>query len=143
MRSGPVVLLLSADLHVLGQTPSTGEYLRVLVPTAGEPIPAAAYNVGAQLLANQAGVDAHPPSARVHLTDGRWLTLRAAIVGTDHTVAVSIEHSSPADRLSIFARAYGLSDREQEFLPRHLAAGSDTRTSPAASNCPRARCRTI
>jgi hypothetical protein len=31
-RAGPVVLLLSGDLHVLGQTPETHEYLRVLVP---------------------------------------------------------------------------------------------------------------
>jgi DNA-binding CsgD family transcriptional regulator len=126
MRSGPVVLLLSADLDVLGQTPSTREYLRVLVPTAGEPIPAAAYNVGAQLLANRAGVDAHPASARVHLSDGRWLTLRAATIGADHTVAVSIEDSSPADRLRVFARAHGLSERERDLL-RHLAGGSDTR----------------
>lgn len=49
--AGPVVLLLSADLEVLGQTPETEQYLRVLVPPSpdGTAIPAAAYNVGAQL----------------------------------------------------------------------------------------------
>jgi DNA-binding CsgD family transcriptional regulator len=123
-RAGPVVLLLSGDLEVLGQTPSTSEYLRTLVPTSGQPIPAAAYNVAAQLLANEAGVDANPPSARVHLADGRWLTLRAARIGTE--VAVSIEDSSPAERLAVFTRAYGLSERESDLL-RHLAGGSDTR----------------
>jgi DNA-binding CsgD family transcriptional regulator len=123
-RAGPVVLLLSASLEVLGQTPTTTEYLRTLVPTTGEPVPAAAYNVAAQLLANEAGVDANPPSARVHLADGRWLTLRAARIGAD--IAVSIEDSSPAERLSVFARAYGLSERESDLL-RHLAGGSDTR----------------
>jgi DNA-binding CsgD family transcriptional regulator len=126
VRSGPIVLLLSAELEVLGQTPSTTDYLRVLVPTTGEPIPAAAYNVGAQLLANQAGVDEHPATARVHLADGRWLTLRAAPIGADAPVAVSIEDSSPVDRLAVFARAYGLSERERDLL-RHLAAGRDTR----------------
>jgi DNA-binding CsgD family transcriptional regulator len=123
-RPGPMVLLLSGELEVLGQTPPTGEYLRVLVPTPGEPIPAAAYNVAAQLLANEAGVDANPPSARVHLADGRWLTLRAARIGDD--LAVSIEDSSPAERLSVFSRAYGLSERETDLL-RHLAGGGDTR----------------
>jgi len=123
-RAGPVVLLLDGELEVLGQTAATTEYLRTLVPTSGQPIPAAAYNVAAQLLANEAGVDANAPSARVHLADGRWLTLRAARIGAD--VAVSIEDSSPAERLAVFARAYGLSDRESDLL-RHLAGGSDTR----------------
>ncbi|WP_309116894.1 hypothetical protein [Saccharothrix sp.] len=34
------------------------------------PIPASAYNVAAQLLAVEAGVDDHPPWARAHLADG-------------------------------------------------------------------------
>ena len=77
---GSVMLLLSGDLAVLGQTPETAEYLRVLVPPGedGSPIPAGAYNVAAQLLAVEAGVDANRPSARVHLSGGRWLTLRAS-----------------------------------------------------------------
>ena len=41
------------------------------------PVPAGAYNVGAQLLAREAGVDGNPPLARVHLGSGHWLTLRA------------------------------------------------------------------
>jgi DNA-binding CsgD family transcriptional regulator len=126
VRVGPVVLLLSAELEVVGQTPSTRDYLRVLVPTAGEPIPAAAYNVGAQMLASQAGVDANAASARVHLAQGRWLTLRAAPIGADATIAVSIEDSPPGDRLAMFGRAYGLSERERALLD-HLAAGRDTR----------------
>jgi DNA-binding CsgD family transcriptional regulator len=123
-RAGPVVLLLDGELEVLGQTPPTSEYLRTLVPTEGQPVPAAAYNVAAQLLANEAGVDASPPSARVHLADGRWLTLRAARIGAN--LAVSIEDSSPGERLAVFGRAHGLSERESDLL-RHLAGGSDTR----------------
>jgi hypothetical protein len=78
-RLGPVVLLLSPDLQVRGQTPQTQDYLRVLVPPEEDrpPIPAIAYNVAAQLLAVEAGVDRNPPSARVHLSDGLWVTLRA------------------------------------------------------------------
>jgi len=82
-RLGPVVLLPSPELQVLGQTPETHEYLRVLVPPVDRraPIPASAYNVAAQLLAVEAEVDQNPPSARVHLSEGLWVSLRAARIG--------------------------------------------------------------
>ena len=130
---GPVVLLLSCELEVRAQTPQTQDYLRVLVPPDADrsPIPASAYNVAAQLLANEAGVDKNPPSARVHFSDGVWLTLRAARIGDAvapqlRDIAVSIEECSPAERAGLFARAYALSAREGELLG-HLATGSDTR----------------
>jgi DNA-binding CsgD family transcriptional regulator len=130
---GPVVLLLSRDLAVQAQTPETQRYLRMLVPPAlgQRPVPASAYNVAAQLLASEAGVDRNPPLARVHLSHGLWLTLRAGRIGNagateERDIAVSIEETSPAERLALFSRASGLSAREQELL-RHLASGSDTR----------------
>src|SRR5438874_1161296 len=48
--AGPVVLILSPELEVRAQTAETDEYLRLLIPPDHErqPIPAAAYNVGAQ-----------------------------------------------------------------------------------------------
>lgn len=131
---GPVVLLLSGDLEVLAQTPATSEYLRLLVPPDENrsPIPANAYNVAAQLLAVESGVDANLPSARVHLSGGRWLTLRAARIEDsgrplDQRIAVTIEDSSPSERAAVFARAHGLSNREDELLG-HLVTGSDTRS---------------
>jgi DNA-binding CsgD family transcriptional regulator len=132
-RTGPVVLVLSAELEVRAQTPKTEEYLRRLVPPdAGRaPIPAGAYNVAAQLLAVERGVDGHPPSARVHLAGGTWLTLRAARMGgsvpdAGQDIAVSIEPASPAERTSLYVRACGLSTREAELVA-HLATGADTR----------------
>ena len=64
--SALLVLVLSPELEVRAQTPETSEYLRVLVPPGADqrPIPAGAYNVGAQLLAVEAEIDAHPPTAR-------------------------------------------------------------------------------
>ena len=51
---GPVMLLLSRDLDVLGQTVETEAYLRTLVPDEDlSPIPASAYNVAGQLLATE------------------------------------------------------------------------------------------
>jgi DNA-binding CsgD family transcriptional regulator len=131
--TGPLVLLLSPDLEVVRQTPATHDPLRLLVPRDDDrpPVPAGAYNVAAQLLAVEAGVDDHPPRARMHLSDGLWLTLladrwegpgpRAA-----RDIAVTIEECTPADRISLFARASGLTVREQELLG-HLAGGSDSR----------------
>ena len=64
------------------------------------PVPAGAYNVGAQLLAREAGVDSNPPLARVHLGSGHWLTLRAARMDSaqpvpERDIAVSIETTAP------------------------------------------------
>jgi DNA-binding CsgD family transcriptional regulator len=121
-----VVLLLSPALDVIGQTPQTHEYLQALIPSeqGRAPVPAGAYNVAAQLLAVESGVDDHQPSARVHLCAGLWLTLRAARIGAD--IAVTIEESTPAERLELFARACALSTRESELLTR-LVSGADTR----------------
>ena len=131
-RRGSVMLLLSDDLVVQGQTPETLDYLRVLVPPDLDrpPIPASAYNVAAQLLANEAGVDDNLPSARVHLAGGQWLTLRAARIDDGQSasrIAVTIDDTAPLDRARLFASAHGLSARETELLG-HLAAGADTHT---------------
>jgi DNA-binding CsgD family transcriptional regulator len=140
LPAGPVVLLLSPALEVRAQTPQTQRYLQVLVPPEAEdqaPVPAGAYNVAAQLLAVEAGVDENQPVARVHLAAGRWVTLRAARMGTNPAnptnpaaagpdVAVSIEPSTAGDRVTVFARACGLTPREAELL-QHLAGGATTR----------------
>jgi DNA-binding CsgD family transcriptional regulator len=128
------VLLLSPSLAVRAQTPQTQRYLRMLIPPEAisqAPVPAGAYNVGAQLLAREAGVDANPARARVHLGGGHWLTLRAArmdsaqpVPGRD--IAVSIEATVPRDRVSLFARACGLSYREAELLDQ-VVTGASTR----------------
>ena len=105
----------------------------VLIPPRldAAPIPAGAYNVAAQLLAAEAGVDTSPAWARVHVAEGLWLTLRAAPIGDAETgvgsgIAVSIEESSPAERVDLFARCFALTTREQELLG-HLVKGNDTK----------------
>ncbi len=125
-RSGPIVLVLTSDLVVRDQTPDTDRFLRALLPPDGEraPVPAGAYNVAAQLLANERGVDLHPPTARVDV-GGDWLVLRAARIG--HDIAVSMEPITPTDRCDLLARSCGLTRRETELLER-IAAGGDTRS---------------
>ena len=126
--SEPVLVLLSDRLQPITQTPKADAYLRALLPTDAEraPVPAAAYNVAAQLLAQEEGVDAHPPWARAHLRDGLWVTVRAARMVADGSIAVSIEPTPPAERTTLYGRGVGLSERETELL-HHLVGGSDTR----------------
>lgn len=132
-RPGPAVILLSPTLEVRAQTSETERLLRILVPPSdgADPIPVAAYNVAAQLLAVEAGVDAAPPTARVHVAAETWVTLRAARIGVEDAeverdIAVTIEQTAPVDRIDLFARSFGLSARETEVLV-NLTTGADTR----------------
>jgi DNA-binding CsgD family transcriptional regulator len=122
----PVVMMLSGGLQMRGQTLNTDAYLRALLPTEASraPVPAAAFNVAAQLLAVEAGVDAHPPAARVRLRDGLWVTLRAARI--ESAITVTIEPTPPSERTALYARVVGLTERETDLL-QHLTAGADTR----------------
>ncbi len=67
----------------------------------------------------------------MHLPDGLWLTLRAARIGDvesgqEHDIAVTIEQTSPPERVALFARAFAFSARETELVG-HLVTGADTR----------------
>jgi DNA-binding NarL/FixJ family response regulator len=136
--AGPVVLTLDDDLRIISRTAASQAWLDVLLPPEPDEqaIPASVYNVAAQLLAAEEGLDHHPASARTHLAGGFWLTLRAARLsfgqeppastGGGATIAVTIEEASAADRLDLFSRAFGLTAREHELLSL-LATGSDTR----------------
>lgn len=128
---GPVVLVLDDELRVISQTAASQDWLNALLPAqpGRAPIPASAYNVAGQLLALEQGVDDHRATARVHLGEGFWVTVRAARLGATEGspgIAVTLEESSPPERLDMYARASGLSNREAELLGL-LAAGGDTR----------------
>jgi DNA-binding NarL/FixJ family response regulator len=133
---GPVVLTLDDDLRITSRTAASREWLDALLPPKADEraIPASVYNVAAQLLAVEQGVDAHPAFARTHLADGFWLALRAARLSPDQppasgaaTIVVTIEEASASERVELFGRASGLSAREYELLGL-LATGSDTRS---------------
>ncbi|HEX9066006.1 MAG TPA: helix-turn-helix transcriptional regulator [Streptosporangiaceae bacterium] len=136
-QAGPVVLTLDDDLRITSRTAESRGWLNVLLPPDPDEraIPASVYNVAAQLIAAEEGVDTHAAFARTHLADGFWLTLRAARLSAGDeepggaasgALVVTIEESSSAERLEVFGRAFGLSAREYELLGL-LATGSDTR----------------
>ncbi|TNM43276.1 LuxR family transcriptional regulator [Nocardioides albidus] len=116
----PGVVVLGDDLHVRDQTDAAAEALLHLLPPDEPmaPIPAAAYNTAAALIAVEAGRWPGDPSARVHLGGNRWVTVRAARLGAD--IAVAISPSTAAERTDLFARVHGLSPRETEVLDMAL-----------------------
>lgn len=125
---GPAVIVLGPDLVVRQQTEGAATALLHLLPPEEPmpPIPAAAYNVGAALIAEENGVGVGDGAAwsRIHLGGNRWVTAKASRLGED--IAVSIEPSTTAERLDLFARASGLSERETEVITL-LGLGLDTR----------------
>ena len=133
---GPVVLMLDDDLRIASRTAASHAWLDALLPPVPDraAIPASVYNVAAQLLAVEKGIDAHPAFARTHLADGFWLALRAARLSSDQpfasraaTIVVTIEEASASERLELFSHAFGLSPREDQLLGL-LATGCDTRS---------------
>ena len=130
---GRSVLLLGPDLSLRRQTAEAEAALRALLPTdeSRRPVPAAAYNVAAQLLAVEAGVDAHRPLARAAVSPGRWICVQAARLGED--IAVTIGPVEQRERWNLFCRTHGLSRRETEVVT-YLAEGDDTRTLAARLN---------
>jgi len=123
---GPAVVVLDPGLQVKGQTEAAADALLRLNPPDEPmaPIPAAAYNIAAALVAQEHGMPIGPPWSRIHLGGSRWVTVKASRLGPD--IAVSIEPSTAADRLDIYARACGLTRRESEVLAL-LCEGLDTR----------------
>lgn len=123
---GPAVVILDPNLQVRTQTEAAARALLQLNPPDEPmaPIPAAAYNIAAALVADEHGVPLGPVSSRIHLGGCRWVTVKASRLADD--IAISIEPSTPEERMDLYARACGLSQRESEIL-RLLGHGLDTR----------------
>ncbi len=124
---GPVVLVLDDALRVVSRTATADDWLaRLLPPAAGAlPVPAAAYNVAAQLVAREQGVDAHPPRGRVHLGEGTWAVVGAARLAEGPGVVVTLEPITAEDRSDLVARAFALSPRERTVVAE-VCAGATT-----------------
>ncbi len=132
---GPVTLLLDADLHLLGSTPSARHWLSVDQRPTGWPsrLPPALYALAARLDAASAArtTDA---SARLRLrtASGAWLVIsRPRLDGAAGHIAITIEMARTADVLPLLTQPDGLSPRERQIFPLVLDARS-TRDVAAA-----------
>jgi DNA-binding CsgD family transcriptional regulator len=132
--TGPAVVVLTPQLGLRTLTAWAADALFRLNPSDGPapPIPAAVYNIAAALCAQEAGIPVGPPWSRVHLGEGRWVTLRADRMTPEDDateaapIVVTIETSTTAERREVFALAHGLSPRERQVL-EELFGGGDTR----------------
>ena len=129
----PAVVLFDDELEAVSQTVAAQQRFRRLLPTnpSESPVPAAALNVAAQLLAREAGVDDAPARARVHSHDGLWVTLYAGRLqhtASDMTasIAVSVDPIGTADRMEVFTHSHGFTPRETDVIVR-LSGGGSTR----------------
>ncbi|NUU32450.1 LuxR family transcriptional regulator [Arthrobacter sp. C9C5] len=131
------VLVLDERLAVRGQTATAGDWLGLLQrgPRPYEGIPAEVLNVAAQLLAREAGVDAHQAMSRVPVGHGAWALLRSARMdpgkGGAPPLAVTIQECPAADRLEAFARCFALTPQQHRLLG--LAAGGLSTSELAAA----------
>jgi DNA-binding CsgD family transcriptional regulator len=119
------VAVLDDDLQVVEQTDRVAAALLALLPPGAPvpPVPAAALNVGAALLAGEQGRDWRA-YARVHLAGSSWLTVTAERLG--ERIAVSLTPTAGEDRVDLVARCHGLTPREREVLDLALL-GLDSR----------------
>ncbi|CAN7296404.1 helix-turn-helix transcriptional regulator [Arthrobacter sp. LjRoot14] len=131
------VLTLDSELEVTSRSASAADWLCLLQPGPRpfEAVPAEVFNVAAQLLAREAGVDSHPASARVSIGSGRWAVLRSFRLDPRENgaakLAVTIQECPAGERLDVFARCFGLTRRQRSLL--ELAAGGlDTAALAAA-----------
>jgi DNA-binding CsgD family transcriptional regulator len=131
------VLVLDERLAVRGQTASAADWLGLLQrgPRPYEGIPAEVLNVAAQLLAEEAGVDAHPAMSRVPVGRGGWALLRSTRMdpgtGATPSLAVTIQDCPAADRLEAFARCFALTPQQHRLLG--LSAGGLSTSELAAA----------
>jgi DNA-binding CsgD family transcriptional regulator len=132
---GPATLLMNPDLSIVGSTPGMDQRLQRLLPHPDglPPVPAAALNAAAQLLAVEAGVDDHEPAARTHLGDGWWVAVRAGRLLPSAAISVSIEPTTPTERVDLCVRAFGLTAREADVV-RGVSRGLDTASIAAELN---------
>lgn len=121
------VVLLDADLRVRSQTAAGAAVLLQLLPPdePAPPVPAAAYNAGAALLAAEQGEGAWDFMARVHLGGNRWVVVRAARLGGE--IAVSIAPATAAERIDLYARVHGMSRPETAEVLALAVLGLDSR----------------
>jgi DNA-binding CsgD family transcriptional regulator len=131
------LLVLDSGLEVTGRSASAADWIGLLQPGPGpySAVPAEVFNVAAQLLARESGVDVHAASARVPIGSGRWAVLRSFRLdpGEDGAapLAVTIQECPSGERLEVFTRCFGLTPRQRSLL--ELAAGGLDTASLAAA----------
>ena len=127
----PGVLVLTRALDVVAITPEAEDLLSLMpVPTPGARLPIAVLTVVLALEATQQqGAPLRPPpTARVPLATGGWLTVHAAWLrgpADDDRITVILQPAQAADTVPLLLAAHGLTRREAE-VARLVLRGAST-----------------
>jgi DNA-binding CsgD family transcriptional regulator len=110
------VVVLAADGSTASADDVAAAWLDELGATESVPPVVAAVASHARLAATGHARDGRIARARVRARSGRWLVVRASVLGDGPApqVAVMIEPARPHELAPLVADAYGLSDRERE-----------------------------
>lgn len=112
----PGVVLLSADLSVIGWTPAAEQWLDELGYVIGQDsLPPTELLAVAARLRGPVTPDSKVSRLRVRTAAGRWVVLHASRMPTDgaEAIAVIIDDASPAEVAPIIMLAYGLTEQER------------------------------
>ena len=126
----PGVVVLTDGLEPVAATPEA-EHLLSLVTgpgTSGSPVPFVVRAVAAALRACERGISGRPPSARVPLVTGGWLSVHASRLrgpGADDRITVVLEPTARQDTVPLLLSAHGLTRREAE-VARLVLRGTST-----------------
>jgi DNA-binding CsgD family transcriptional regulator len=120
------LLLLDADDEVTSANPAAHRWLDDLGAgeRAGARLPLVVPAVARQARA----LDAAPARARARTRSGRWLVVRASLMGEgpDAQVAVMLEVARPAELAPLIADAFGFTETERR-VTELVAQGSSTK----------------
>lgn len=125
----PGVLVLTRALDIVAITPEAEDLLSLMpVSTPGARLPIAVLTVVLALQATQQEASPRPPTARVPLATGGWLTVHAAWLrgpADDDRITVILQPAQAADTVPLLLAAHGLTRREAE-VARLVLRGAST-----------------
>ncbi len=115
---GPGLLMVQPDDTVEPVTPAGAAWLELLLPDDTGPRSPTAIRTMAQVVRSAAAGGRHGADTRLRLraANDRWVTLYAEPTLVGDGVAVVVEPSRSLDVALVLARAYGLTEREQEVM---------------------------
>jgi DNA-binding CsgD family transcriptional regulator len=131
----PAVIVLSVEGEIVSCTDSARELLADMADErelGAEQLPMVVY--AAALRARQP--NGRAARARVRMQDGRWITVRAALLDGEGRVAVVMEPSPPTEVAALMLDAYGLTPRESQIAQHAIHAFSTEAVADALGISP-------
>jgi DNA-binding CsgD family transcriptional regulator len=127
MPPAPATLILDRDLRMVGWTATLREWLARL-PTVGDMLPPAAYEIAARVLTPHDAVHGLPVRVRIGTPSGAWIAIEGArLEGSDPgRVAVTIRAATADETFDLLCKVHDFTTRERQ-LAGQVRGGLGTR----------------